>query len=194
MSLPKAYYFAAKKHRQQRRKNEDADPYINHPIEVVVLLDEAGVTDERVRIAGVLHDTVEDTDTTYEELVENFEVEIAAIVMECTDNKALPKAERKKLQIQNAKKKSIRAKLVKLADKLSNLSNLHRDPPKAWSKEVIYGYFAWAYAVCREMKGTNDYLEGKLWVIFDEVGVSKLSEEELQAELEKYYQNIDKSD
>lgn len=146
-----------------------------------------------VLCAGVLHDTVEDTGTKYQELVDNFGVKIADIVMECTDDKSLSKVERKKLQIIKASHKSKEAKMVKLADKLSNLSDLHQNPPKNWSPEIIYGYFAWAYAVCREVKGTNDILEEKLWTIFDQVGVTKLSEEELKSELEKYYSlNVDR--
>lgn len=194
LKLTQAYHFAAQKHTAQRRKNTAASPYINHPIEVVNLLAEGRVENEVVLCAGVLHDTVEDTETTYEELVEKFGKEIADVVMECSDNKKLLKVQRKQFQIENASHKSREAQLVKLADKLSNLSDLHRDPPKNWSSEEIYGYFVWAYVVCREMKGVNDYLESELWKIFDEVGVSKLTEANLKIELEKYYQKIYQSD
>lgn len=94
----KAYNFAAQKHTNQRRKNVEASPYINHPIEVADLLAQAGVKDKKVIIAGILHDTVEDTDTTYQDLVEEFGEKIADFVMECTDDKSLPKVERKNIK------------------------------------------------------------------------------------------------
>ena len=108
-----AIAFAAEKHRNQRRKDADASPYINHPIALAnVLANEAGIADEKVLIAAILHDTIEDTETTAEELAEAFGEEIADIVFEVTDDKALPKAERKRLQIVNAPSSSKRAKLV----------------------------------------------------------------------------------
>lgn len=189
-SLTKAYNFAAQKHINQRRKNAEASPYINHPIEVALLLAQGEIENIEVIIAGILHDTVEDTDTTYEELVKEFGESIADFVMQCTDDKSLPKVERKKHQITHAGKISYGGKLVKLADKLSNLSSLEQNPPESWSKEVVYGYFVWAFAVCRGMKGTNTFLESKLQDIFDRIGVSKLGEEELQSDLQAYYQNI----
>ena len=95
-----ALAFAADKHRNQRRKDADASPYINHPIALANLfLNEAGVEDQRVLIAAILHDTIEDTDTTEQELVKDFGKDVADIVLEVTDDKTLPKAERKQLQI-----------------------------------------------------------------------------------------------
>lgn len=85
---------------------------------------------------------------------------------------------------------STQAKLVKLADKLSNLSSLEQNPPQSWSQEVVYGYFVWSLVVCREMKGTNKFLEDKLHEIFDRVGVSKLNEEDLKQALQSYYRSI----
>lgn len=193
-NLTKAYHFAAQKHTKQRRKNTEASPYINHPIEVAKLLTEGGVQDQNVIIAGILHDTVEDTGTTYNELVNKFGKQIADIVIECSDDKNLSKIRRKELQIEHARAKSDEAKLVKLADKLSNLSDLYRDPPKNWSPEEIYGYFVWAYFVCREMIDTNDYLEIELWKIFEDQGILNRSEENLQSELQNYYTRIDKSE
>ena len=120
--LLKALAFAAHKHRDQRRKDADASPYINHPIALAdVLVNEGGVTDFEVLCAALLHVTVEDTATTHEELVDAFGSRIARIVAEVTDDKRLPKAERKRLQIEHAPKISHEAKLVKLADKLVNL-------------------------------------------------------------------------
>ena len=117
--------FAAQKHRDQRRKDAEASPYINHPLALAdILAREGDVTDARVIAAALLHDTVEDTETTIEELEERFGKRVAAVVAEVTDDKSLPKAERKRLQIVKAGSKSTEAKLVKLADKIANL----RDP------------------------------------------------------------------
>ena len=117
----KCLNFAAIKHRDQRRKDPQKTPYINHPIGVANILSEEGdVTDLTTLMAAVLHDTVEDTDTTFEEIEENFGAEIRKIVEEVTDDKKLPKMERKQLQIEHAKHASPKAKVVKLADKLYN--------------------------------------------------------------------------
>src|SRR5688572_2187916 len=112
----RAAAFAADKHRNQRRKDHEASPYINHPIALAqVLICEAGVQDPVVLAAALLHDTIEDTATTPQELVEHFGPDVAAIVEEVTDDKELPKAERKRLQIEHAAQLSERARLVKLA-------------------------------------------------------------------------------
>uniref|UniRef100_A0A4X2KAS1 Guanosine-3',5'-bis(diphosphate) 3'-pyrophosphohydrolase MESH1 n=1 Tax=Vombatus ursinus TaxID=29139 RepID=A0A4X2KAS1_VOMUR len=129
--LLEAADFAARKHRKQRRKDPEETPYINHPIGVArILTHEAGVTDITVLQAALLHDTVEDTNTTLEEVEEHFGAEVRGIVDEVTDNKALPKLERKRLQVENASHSSQGAKLVKLADKLYNLRDLNRRTPK----------------------------------------------------------------
>lgn len=160
-----AIAFAADKHRDQRRKDANASPYINHPIALAnVLANEAGIDDERVLIAAVLHDTIEDTETTEQELVRLFGQEITAIVLEVTDDKALPKAERKRLQIENAPDISRRAKLVKLADKICNLRDVATDQPVGWSSERKREYFDWAKAVVDGVRGTHPELER----IFDE--------------------------
>ncbi|MBW8734911.1 MAG: bifunctional (p)ppGpp synthetase/guanosine-3',5'-bis(diphosphate) 3'-pyrophosphohydrolase, partial [Asticcacaulis sp.] len=117
-----AVHFAADKHRYQRRKDTDATPYINHPVALAhILVDEGGIEDTDVLCAALLHDTVEDTDTTPEEIAARFGPRIAAIVMEVTDDKSLPGAARKQAQIDHAPHISLEAKLVKLADKISNL-------------------------------------------------------------------------
>jgi GTP diphosphokinase / guanosine-3',5'-bis(diphosphate) 3'-diphosphatase len=137
--------FAARKHRDQRRKGADASPYINHPIEVAnILANEAAVTDPITLAAALLHDTVEDTSTTIEELRAQFGAEVALVVSELTDDKALAKAERKRLQIQHAAGVSNRAKLVKLADKICNLRDIAASPPTDWSLQRRREYFAWA--------------------------------------------------
>lgn len=160
-----AISFAAHKHRDQRRKDLAASPYINHPIALATLMaNEGGVDDERVLIAAILHDTIEDTETTEQELVREFGQEIASIVMEVTDDKALPKAERKRLQIEHAETISRRAKLVKLADKICNLRDVAGSPPADWSLQRRQEYFDWAKAVIDGLRGVHPALEH----IFDE--------------------------
>ena len=155
-----ALAFAAHKHRDQRRKDEDASPYINHPIALAdILVNEGGVTDHVVLCAAILHDTIEDTETTYEELVVAFGREIADVVAEVTDDKSLDKAERKLLQIEHAAHASPRAKLVKLADKTCNLRDLATTPPADWSDERRREYFDWAKKVVAGLRGTNAALE-----------------------------------
>ena len=155
-----ALVFAAHKHRDQRRKDEDASPYINHPIALAdILVNEGGVTDHVVLCAAILHDTIEDTETTYEELMVAFGREIADVVAEVTDDKSLDKAERKLLQIEHAAHASPRAKLVKLADKTCNLRDIATTPPADWSDERRWEYFDWAKKVVAGVRGTNAALE-----------------------------------
>lgn len=162
--LVAAIAFAADKHRNQRRKDEEASPYINHPIALAdVLANEAGVEDERVIVAAVLHDTVEDTETTEQELLRLFGKDVADIVMEVTDDKSLPKEERKRLQVEHASTISRRAKLVKLADKICNLRDIAQHPPADWSLERKQAYFDWAKSVVDPMRGVHPGLEA----IFD---------------------------
>ena len=157
--------FAAEKHRHQRRKDRDASPYINHPIALAaVLADEAGIEDNRVLMAALLHDTLEDTDATEQELVRLFGREVADIVLEVTDDKSLPKAERKRLQVEHAPHVSRRAKLVKLADKICNLRDLAVRPPADWLVERKQAYFDWAKAVVDGLRGVHPGLEH----LFDE--------------------------
>jgi guanosine-3',5'-bis(diphosphate) 3'-pyrophosphohydrolase len=158
--LFKALAFAAHKHRDQRRKDAEASPYINHPIALAdVLVNEGAVTDEEVLCAALLHDTVEDTDTTHEELAEAFGPRIARIVAEVTDDKNLPKAERKRLQVEHAATISREAKLVKLADKICNVRDVVTRPPAKWDLQRRREYFEWAKAVVDGMRGTNARLE-----------------------------------
>jgi guanosine-3',5'-bis(diphosphate) 3'-pyrophosphohydrolase len=122
----------------------------------VKILVDSGVSDGTTLAAAALHDTIEDTKTTFEELVSNFGVAVAKVVQECSDDKKLPKAERKKLQIEKAKTVSKEARLVKMADKLSNLSGLQSDPPKDWTPEYIKGYALWSHMVVSSMNGDPD--------------------------------------
>jgi GTP diphosphokinase / guanosine-3',5'-bis(diphosphate) 3'-diphosphatase len=161
----KAASFAADKHRNQRRKDADASPYINHPLGLArVLTLEGGVTDIATICAALLHDTVEDTDTTPAELEREFGANISKLVMEVTDDKSLPKTERKIAQIKHAADISDKAKLVKLADKICNLRDIAISPPDDWTLERKQAYFDWAKAVIDNLRGVN----AKLEVIFDE--------------------------
>ena len=158
----KALAFAADKHRKQKRKGTDASPYINHPIALVdVLVNEGGVTDMTVLCAAVLHDTVEDTQTTPQELAELFGEKVAGIVMEVTDDKSLDKPERKRLQIEHAAHLSHEARLVKLADKICNLRDVLSAPPAGWPTERKQEYFDWAAGVVAGMRGAHPELEAR---------------------------------
>lgn len=158
--LVSATAFAAEKHRNQRRKDEEASPYINHPIALAsVLVNEAGIGDTTVVAAALLHDTIEDTATTAEELLEAFGELIADVVLEVTDDKSLPKAERKRLQVEHAPRLSQGAKLVKLADKICNLRDVRRTPPLDWSLNRRREYFDWAKSVVDGLRGVHSGLE-----------------------------------
>jgi guanosine-3',5'-bis(diphosphate) 3'-pyrophosphohydrolase len=161
----KAASFAAHKHRNQRRKDAEASPYINHPLALArVLAEEGGVTDVVTLCAALLHDTVEDTDTTIEELTSEFGAEVASLVAEVTDDKALPKAERKRMQIEHAAHVSDKAKRVKLADKICNLRDVAITPPADWSLERRREYFDWAKSVIDRLRGVDARMER----VFDE--------------------------
>ena len=143
--LARAFHFAALRHAHQRRKGDAAEPYLNHLAEVADLVAEAtGGKDASLVAAALLHDVVEDTDTTLAEVAATFGEDVAGLVAEATDDKTLPKAERKRLQIVHAPSHSPRAKLLKLADKTSNLRNMATSPPAGWPPERRRDYVAWA--------------------------------------------------
>jgi len=156
----KALGFAARKHRDQRRKDHAASPYINHPIALIeVLCNEAGITETEVLCAALLHDTIEDTETTAEELGQLFGDAIAAIVVEVTDDKNQSKVERKRSQVEHAAGASREARMVKLADKICNLRDVARNPPVGWDLARRRDYFDWALAVVNQLRGTHRELE-----------------------------------
>lgn len=158
--LFKAYRFAAGKHRNQRRKDSLKSPYINHPIEVALLLWEmGGVRDADILLAAILHDTIEDTNTHEDEIREHFGEGVLAYVLEVTDDKSLPKEVRKRLQIENAPKKSHGAKTLSLADKCCNLRNLNHTPPPRWNHKRRAAYLLWTEQVVAGLRGTNAPLE-----------------------------------
>jgi guanosine-3',5'-bis(diphosphate) 3'-pyrophosphohydrolase len=156
----RALAFAADKHRDQRRKDAAASPYINHPIALAnVLVREGGVGEPEVIAAALLHDTLEDTQTTPGELDAAFGARVAGIVAEVTDDKRLPKAERKRLQVEHAAGISREAKLVKLADKICNLRDMAEHPPAGWDLTRRREYFDWAKAVIDRLRGAHPGLE-----------------------------------
>lgn len=160
VQFAKALDFAARKHVNQRRKGEAREPYLNHLAEVAQLIAEAtGNIDPNLVIAGLLHDTIEDTPTTHDELVAQFGADIADLVREVTDNKTLSKAERKQLQIEHAPHLSSRAKMIKTADLTSNLRSIMESPPQAWDETRKRKYFEWAAKVIAGCRGCNPYLE-----------------------------------
>jgi guanosine-3',5'-bis(diphosphate) 3'-pyrophosphohydrolase len=173
----KAARFSSERHRSQRRKGKDADPYINHPIEVAHLAASVGgVVDVAVLAAAILHDTVEDTGTSLDELEKLFGSEVSTLVAELTDDKSLPKQERKRLQIEHASQLSEGAKPIKLADKISNIREVIENPPVHWSLERRREYLVWAAEVVSRLRGCNRNLEQR----FDELlqrGLSEFAEE-----------------
>jgi guanosine-3',5'-bis(diphosphate) 3'-pyrophosphohydrolase len=172
--LLEAAAFAARKHKNQRRKGEAASPYINHPLAVAWLLwDVGGVRDATTLVAAILHDTLEDTDTGPVEIQERFGPAVLSIVQEVTDDKSLPKARRKALQVEHAAESSTPAKLIKLADKTHNLRELTADPPADWPRARSHNYVVWARRVVDGVRGVNAPLEAA----FDEA---------VQAALQQY--------
>ena len=155
----RALVFAADRHRDQRRKDADETPYINHPISVARTLTEAGIDDHVLILAAILHDSVEDTETTAEELEDEFGSEVASLVAEVTDDKDLPKQVRKDLQVEHAAGGSDRAKQLKIADKIANLLDLARRPPPGWSEARKLEYFDWADRVVAGCRGVNAALD-----------------------------------
>ena len=155
-----AAQFAAEKHAAQRRKGAAAEPYVNHLIEVANLVARALTEpDPNLIAAALLHDVVEDTGVTADELLERFGRDVTDLVLEVTDDKSLPKEERKRLQVVNAPKKSVRAQAIKLADKISNLRSLLASPPASWSVERKREYFLWAGQVVAGLTAPNPILK-----------------------------------
>ncbi|MBA2380190.1 MAG: HD domain-containing protein [Blastocatellia bacterium] len=163
--LVHAASFAAQKHTGQKRKGEEGEPYINHPLEVANLLaNVGGVDDADVLIAAILHDTIEDVGVKLEEIREIWGERVAGFVLEVTDDKSLPKPERKRLQVEHAPHLSTEAKSIKLADKISNVRDITRSPPTHWEIERCVAYVDWGREVVAGLRGANPELE----TIFDE--------------------------
>lgn len=181
LKLVTAINYAAQQHSAQRRKNSAADPYINHPIEVMHILASCGIIDIDTLCGAVLHDTVEDTSSTSNEIEAYFGPEVCAIVMDCSDDKSLDKIKRKQLQIEHSANVCDKAKLIKLADKYSNVKSMLDDPPLKWSDSQIIGYVRWSFVVCQQLYGLNGELDEKMKQVFSSFGITSVSEEELNS-------------
>ena len=156
----KAFRFAAEKHNDQRRKDEKASPYINHLIGVAeTLWSVADVRDVSLLTAAILHDTIEDTDATADEIKSQFGEEVLSLVLEVTDDKSLPKQTRKQLQVEHAPHKSEKAKLLKIADKVNNISDIIQSPPESWPLERRQEYLLWSEKVVAGLRGVSPKLE-----------------------------------
>ena len=158
----KAAQFAAEQHRDQRRKDKHASPYIIHPISVALAISQiGGVDDPEILAAALLHDTLEDTDTKPEELEAKFGKKVCEYVLDVTDDKTLPKDERKSRQIEHAKKISKGAALIKLGDKISNVTDVINNPPEDWDINRRKEYLDWAEKVIDNCPKVNDRMENK---------------------------------
>ena len=162
----KAAHFAADKHRDQRRRGRERSPYINHPIAVAeILTGVGGITDLASIQAALLHDTVEDTNTTPEQLAEQFGDEVMRLVMEVTDDQDLKKEERKRLQIEHARDLTAKAKEIKMADKIANITDIMDSPPEDWDEARRLEYLDWGERVVAGCRDANQRLAQR----FDEL-------------------------
>ncbi|MDB5479528.1 MAG: metal dependent phosphohydrolase, partial [Caulobacteraceae bacterium] len=103
--------------------------------------------------------TVVDTDTSFEEFAGRYGARVAALVAEVTDDKTLPLVERKRLQVENAANASRGAKVIKIADKTSNLRAMAESPPRNWSAARRTDYLDWSRKVVANCRGVNRWLE-----------------------------------
>ena len=170
--LSRAFDFAARKHARQWRMGKGEEPYLNHLAEVAKLLAEAtDGADTELVVAGILHDTIEDTDATHDEISGHFGSLVADLVLEVSDDRTLPVAERKLRQVETAASKSPRAKMVKLADKTSNVRSIVRNPPQMWPHDQRRDYVIWSAQVVDGCRGVNAFLE----VAFDHAHTEALA-------------------
>jgi guanosine-3',5'-bis(diphosphate) 3'-pyrophosphohydrolase len=206
--LIKATNFAAIAHANQRRKDANKTPYINHPIEVCNLLASNEVFHVGTLCAALLHDTVEDTNTSLETLTVEFGPIVSEIVALCSDDKSLPKVTRKKLQVEHAMEMRKNPKfvdevnvhkcalLVKLADKYSNCKNLLTNPPEQWSETEIRGYAIWSYSIVSQLRGLNTGIDSLFDELFDsfekawKMPFKLLTKEDMDVMLNLYYEVI----
>lgn len=161
-----AINFAICKHHNQIRKDQRGSPYITHPLSVAQAIYEIGGVEETdILVSAILHDTIEDTDTSEAEIKEKFGEYILAIILEVTDDKSLEKMERKRRQVAHAGGLSYAARIIKLADKLVNCRDVLLSPPKDWPLTRRQAYIQWAADVVYEIRGVNPALENA----FDEM-------------------------
>jgi (p)ppGpp synthase/HD superfamily hydrolase len=166
----KAARFASVRHVSQKRKGIAAEPYLNHLIEVADLVAQAITEpDTNLIAAALLHDVIEDTNTSKEEVVAEFGTDIANLVAEVTDDKSLPKAERKRLQIEHAPHLTPRAQTLKIADKISNLRGIVSTPPEDWDLRRKREYFEWARRVVEACCAPNPLLKAEFAKVLTDV-------------------------
>jgi guanosine-3',5'-bis(diphosphate) 3'-pyrophosphohydrolase len=163
--LFRALRFAADHHRHDRRKGADASPYINHPIAVASELVDVGIVDPEVLAAALLHDTVEDTIATSEEIQREFGPRVRELVDAVTDDKNLRSGERKRLQVAHAPNLDPDAKRIKISDKICNARDVGHSPAAGWSLERRREYLDWTERVVAGCRGVNPALEAR----YDEV-------------------------
>lgn len=173
--LTRAALFAARAHAGQTRKGAAAEPYVNHVIEVAAILAEHGAPEEAI-LAGLLHDTVEDTETTPADLEHAFGATVAGLVAEATDDKALPKELRKAAQVKHAPDRTAAAKMLKLADKIANLRAISESPPASWNHARRVEYVGWAGRVASGLKGANPGLDALFEATY-RAAMARLAEE-----------------
>jgi len=188
--LINAINFAAIKHESQRRKNPQSSPYINHPIQVMTLLSDCGVEDITTLQASVLHDTLEDTQTTEDEVREKFGESVLALVKEVSYGKEYSQIDRKKMELASPSHISNKAKLIKQADKYSNISKIDTEPPK-WSEERIRGFICWSALVCKGCRGVNAKLDQKVEELLNRLLENHTPSTE---DVDKYYQILSRAD
>jgi guanosine-3',5'-bis(diphosphate) 3'-pyrophosphohydrolase len=166
IKLIDAITFAAERHKNQRRKGAGKVPYINHPLKVTKILSECGEEDIDLLIAAVLHDVIEDTTSSEEDIkglsnviLSKFGETVLLTVLEVSDNKSLPVEERKRLQVVHTPNLSVRAKKLKIADKISNIQDIGMDPPENWTTKRKLSYLDWAKQVVEGARGLNIKLD-----------------------------------
>lgn len=180
--LNKAIEFAHEKHNGQFRKNRRGDPYITHCVEVKDILLRNGITDEKILSAAVLHDIIEDTTTSISEIDGRFGSDIAGIVMQVSDDKSMSKSMRKQFQMENIIHKCRGARLIKIADKISNCKDLRIDPPIGWNELMINGYIIWSFHVCHNAIKPGDIpasLIEECERLFHELRINDISDDTL---------------
>jgi guanosine-3',5'-bis(diphosphate) 3'-pyrophosphohydrolase len=164
-----AAHYAAEKHADHRRKG--GEPYLNHLIEVAYLGSTAlSEPDANLVVAALLHDTIEDTGVTAAELTERFGQDVTTLVLEVTDDKSLAPEVRKRLQIEHAPKLSVRAQVIKLADKISNLRSILSSPPPDWGYERKKQYFEWGKRVVDGLSAPNPILKAEFEKTYQRFG------------------------
>ncbi|MFZ9848658.1 MAG: HD domain-containing protein [Flavobacteriales bacterium] len=158
--LFKALNYSAEQHKAQRRKGMESVPYINHPIKVTNIITQfiPDASDDLI-CAAILHDVVEDTDATIDDIKNKFGDAIASIVQEVTDDKSISKAESRRKQIENAPKLSYNAKIIRVCDKISNVRDICGENIPDWDYKTKIEYLNWAEQVVYALDKFHEELQ-----------------------------------